>query len=151
MNQSIQVFEIAPDDFNTSQIVAGCYCLCKAKILLLQRVNSVRQGNKWSLPAGKLEKGETPLTTAVRELTEETGIIVSPEELTHLGTLFNRIGSYDYIFEIFFKEFPDYPKVNLKLDEHHGFCWATHEESLKLPLIHGGKEVMQYCLRRRQT
>src|SRR3989344_9072207 len=35
-------------------------------------VNS--RGNSWSLPKGHLEKGESPLEAAVREIKEESGV-----------------------------------------------------------------------------
>lgn len=41
--------------------------------------------NLWGLPGGGLEVGEDYLTAAVRELAEETGLKVGPEELTSLG------------------------------------------------------------------
>lgn len=40
-------------------------------------------GNRgWSLPAGLLERGESPAAGAVRELAEETGIALGVEQLT---------------------------------------------------------------------
>lgn len=36
-------------------------------------------------PGGKHQPGEDPLDTAVRELAEETGLAVPPEDLEHLG------------------------------------------------------------------
>lgn len=39
----------------------------------------------WCFPGGGLEDGEAPAAGAVRELAEETGVVVPPEELTDLG------------------------------------------------------------------
>ncbi len=47
------------------------------------RLLLVRQpGNRgWSLPAGLLARGETPVAGAVRELAEESGVRLAPEQL----------------------------------------------------------------------
>jgi 8-oxo-dGTP pyrophosphatase MutT (NUDIX family) len=39
-------------------------------------------GRGWTLPAGLLDRGETPLQAACREAEEETGITFAPEQLT---------------------------------------------------------------------
>lgn len=38
-------------------------------------------GRGWNLPAGLLNRGETPLAGAVRELAEESGVWLQPEQL----------------------------------------------------------------------
>lgn len=37
----------------------------------------IRRNNKWDLPKGKAEKGETPELTAIREVEEECGLIIN--------------------------------------------------------------------------
>ena len=44
--------------------------------LLLQEKAS---GEGWSLPAGAMELGETPVDAIVREVIEETGLLVRPD------------------------------------------------------------------------
>lgn len=49
-----------------------------------QRILILRQppGRGWTLPAGLLERGETPVAGACREAAEETGILFAEEDLT---------------------------------------------------------------------
>ena len=51
------------------------------------------------IPAGKREKGEDPLTTAQRELREETG--ATAEEWLPLGSLIASPGCYDEVLYLF--------------------------------------------------
>lgn len=44
----------------------------------------------WEIPAGKIDKGEDPFETAVRELEEETGLVA--DHWVELGTIHNAIG-----------------------------------------------------------
>ncbi|MEV6929232.1 NUDIX hydrolase [Dactylosporangium sp. NPDC051485] len=49
----------------------------------LTRILLLRQppGAGWSLPAGLMDRGETPVQCAARELAEETGIKLPPEQM----------------------------------------------------------------------
>ena len=49
-------------------------------------------GTWWELPGGGLDSGETYLDAAIRELHEETGIIVAPEQIG--PPVWRRIGSF---------------------------------------------------------
>jgi len=45
--------------------------------ILLQEKN----GEAWSLPAGMIEPGESPKKAVIREVREETGLIVAPQKV----------------------------------------------------------------------
>ena len=47
----------------------------RARVLLVQRLNPPYRGI-WALPGGRIEPGETPEAAVVREVHEETGIVV---------------------------------------------------------------------------
>ncbi len=53
----------------------------------------------FEFPAGKMDKGESPLQTAVRELKEETGY--ESGEIKYLGTIHPCIGYSDEKIEVF--------------------------------------------------
>ncbi|MBR6843861.1 MAG: NUDIX hydrolase [Bacteroidales bacterium] len=60
------------------------------EILLIRRGNEPYRGC-WALPGGFMEMDETIEHCAVRELQEETGIVVGEEKL-HLIGIFSRLG-----------------------------------------------------------
>ena len=56
---------------------ASSAIIVDGKVLMLKRPSTALSfPNKWSLVAGKMEKGEDPETTAIREIKEETQISV---------------------------------------------------------------------------
>lgn len=50
-------------------------------IFLKRNANSIWGANKWDLPGGKMDQGETPKETLKREIKEETGQTVKDPEL----------------------------------------------------------------------
>lgn len=132
-----------PDDFHPTVHVAGCFCEWEDKILYLKRHAEKPQGDTWGLPAGKLEKGEDPRTAAVREVQEEVGIQLKPDDLHEVVKLYIRLDNVDYVFTAFRVRLLKAPKVKLDFDAHVDARWVTVDEALKLPLILGGKEILQ--------
>ncbi|MFF7365411.1 NUDIX domain-containing protein [Streptomyces sp. NPDC008125] len=55
------------------------------RVLLIERRWQPFQG-AWALPGGHRDAGESNRAAAVRELAEETGVHVAPDELLELGT-----------------------------------------------------------------
>ena len=50
------------------------------RLLLVRRANEPGRG-LWSLPGGRVEKGENDAAALVREMAEETGLVVQPGAL----------------------------------------------------------------------
>lgn len=69
------------------------------QVCLLRQYRPVFGDWIWELPAGKLDPGEQPLSTAQRELIEEAG--VKAERWTPLGGVFSSPGVFGEIVHLF--------------------------------------------------
>lgn len=83
---------------------------------------------KWILPGGGRHFRESPSDGVVRELMEETGIILSPEKLTDLGEAdFARYG-LRFKYQQFITELPAIIKPKLRKLEIVDAAWVPLEE-----------------------
>lgn len=66
----------------------------RAALILTRRSRGLREhAGQWALPGGRLDSGETPEDTALRELAEEVGLSVAPDAvLGRLDTFITRSG-----------------------------------------------------------
>ncbi len=79
------VFEV--DDDTIKRVifyVVDLIIIAKNKILLIKRKNEPFS-NHWALPGGFVDDGEIPLQSAVRELEEETSLILDKSSLQYIG------------------------------------------------------------------
>lgn len=121
----------------------------EGKIVLVEQYRKAMEKGLVEIPAGKLEQGEAPLTTAMRELEEETGYIC--EDMKLLYSFYTSPGFADeivYLYEatgLTKKE----DKADLDEDEFVDLLEVTLEEAWELiqeQRIHDAKTIlaMQY-------
>lgn len=136
------MFTEKPKAFESEKEAMGIYLQVKGKILLLQRAGFER--GFWTIPGGRREKPETPRTGALRELFEETGILLEEDvPVQDLGSLWMSAPAADYVFHVFYAKLSEQPKVQVS-DEHLDFCWCSLEKVDTMPLMTGGLQVFQW-------
>lgn len=69
------------------------------RVLLVQ--NRWPIGTVWSLPGGRIEPGEAAPDAAVREVREETGLVVEPTGLAYVQETFNQEMGSQFLYLVF--------------------------------------------------
>ena len=114
----------------------GSTVLCEkdGKILLVKQLRYPYQEITLELPAGKLNQGETPEQTAIRELEEEGGIIAG--SVKKLFDVYPTPAYTNEIIRIYQAEDIKEGKSNLDEDEFLSAVWIDKKE-LKLMIDRG--------------
>lgn len=114
------------------QVVPSIFVIVEkgGKYLLLRRANTGYMDGWYDLPAGHLEAGEGLQAGAVRELKEEAGLIVQPEDLRLIHVYQNHTNQPAYHGYIFYAtRWSGHPKIT-EPDKCDDMGWFSLE---KLP------------------
>lgn len=132
--------------FKKTSEVVGCFIQCQQKVLFLKRHLDKPQGNTWSIPAGKIEKNEDYSSAVIREVFEETNVLLDPQKIEKVATFYVRHLERDFVFLAYKTLLNEFPKIELALNENIQFLWISPTKALKLNLIYGGGEILETFL-----
>ncbi|MEP7029533.1 MAG: (deoxy)nucleoside triphosphate pyrophosphohydrolase [Pseudolabrys sp.] len=83
-------------------LVAACALVdADGRVLLAQRPQGKTMAGLWEFPGGKIEAGERPEETLIRELKEELGIIVSEACLAPLTFASHRYPDFQLLMPLY--------------------------------------------------
>lgn len=86
---------------------------------------------KWELPGGRIKFGEDRFEAAMRELKEEVGLEVDPEEGEDVVRIEVESDHLVSCYIVYFDSFEGEPKI--KEESHHSeYRWVTADEFLKM-------------------
>lgn len=102
------------------------------KIVFVEQYRKALEKSIIEIPAGKLEPGEEPAVTAIRELEEETGY--TTEHLEYVTSFYSSPGFADELLYLYFTDqlIPVEEKKELDEDEFVELIELTLEEAEKL-------------------
>ena len=66
-------------------VVSAAVIFHEGRVLMTQRPAKTHLAGKWEFPGGKVERGEDPRDTAVRELREECGITIKVQDILEVS------------------------------------------------------------------
>lgn len=118
----------------------------KGEVLLLKRPDGSdpkEYPNLWCLVGGHGIIGETPREGALREIFEETGIKIKPDNLKFV--LEKVDGEKNYYF--FKTETNQEPNMTRVLDEHVGFSWVRPDKLDDYQMIQDTGSIIKRILR----
>jgi 8-oxo-dGTP pyrophosphatase MutT (NUDIX family) len=103
------------------------------KLLLLRRGSTAPwMPGRYCLPGGKVEQNEGLINCAIRELGEETGIVIADNNYLTPFTVQYSSGYSKTIFTITMNN----PVVNLNW-EHDNYVWANSSDIINLNIVPG--------------
>lgn len=129
------IYKCIPKEFNPRFEIVSCYMECGGEILLLHRQDSKSEGNRWGVPAGKIDKGENEPEAMIREIKEETGQKVLPGKLEYLKKVYVKYPEYHFIYHMFRLRMDRKPSIKLDRKEHKDHQWIRPLKALELHLV----------------
>lgn len=106
---------------------SAVYCEKDGKVLFVRQFRYPYKKVIYEIPAGKLNAGENPETTAIRELEEECGI--KAEKVTETFKIYPSPGYTEEIIYIYKAEGLTDTAVKLDEGEYLTSCWIEKEEA----------------------
>ena len=121
--------------FKSQFDVVSAFVECGDKYLFLHRLDHKPEGGKWGAPAGKVDPGETKEAAMVRELEEETGIIVAESVLRSAGTIHVIHDDVHFNYHTYFVGLAEKTSVQIRPEESQSFDWFAKNELLGMDLV----------------
>jgi nucleoside triphosphatase len=128
------------------EVVTGAIMRNKKGEILFAR--SSKWSNKWTLPGGHVEPGETVIEAAWREAREETGLKLKPGSIIHFGEMinpkdFHRPAHFIY-FDVTFEVLDE--AITLDQTELTESIWILPEKAFDIDLAESYPEVIKVYL-----
>jgi 8-oxo-dGTP diphosphatase len=120
------------------EVCVGAIAVDDARVLLVRRGHGPAAGS-WSVPGGRVERGETLAEAVVRELAEETGLEGVCDDL--IGWV-ERIGDWYHYVVLDFRVTVLDPRDPVAGDDAAEAAWVAVEELASLPLVEGLAEFL---------
>jgi 8-oxo-dGTP pyrophosphatase MutT (NUDIX family) len=122
-------------DISTDFQAAGCFCLYRDDVLIIQRQRNKAFEFHWAIPSGKINAGESARECMARELFEELGLAVDPRALEELSSFVISHDRVVFTYVAFLLRLEDRPLLYLKRDEVRKCDWVPVQRITKRRVV----------------
>lgn len=123
-----------PDGYREDFRVAACIIEAEWKILLFQQWGHKQDAGKWLEPGGKADTGENYENAMIREVFEETWIMIGWWEAMKLFRRYFHYHSMHITIEMYSMKYTQKPTITLS-KEHSQYWWFSLQETLWMNLV----------------
>lgn len=116
--------------YNTATPYCASYVLLKrdGKCVFVKRANTDWRNGYYGLPAGKVEKNESFLAAAVREVKEEVGVTVKQTDLVQVLTNHRKEEGTEWVDVVFAAKSYEGEPFNAEPNVHSEIAWFALED-----------------------
>jgi len=107
-------------------VTAHIFLLREDQVLLLRRFRTGYEDGNYSVVAGHLDGDETVIAAAVREIEEEVGVEVKPEDIEVVGVMHRKSGDERIDFFLVTRKWAGEP-VNREHDKCDDIGWYVYD------------------------
>ncbi len=136
------------EDFNPTFAAVSCIISARDRILFLLRRKNKDYPLTWGVPTGKVRTKENLDDAILREIREETSLILQKSDLNFLQTLYVRYPEYDFIYHLYKVKLNTVPDITVHSEEHISYRWVTLEEAFKLNLIRDMDKCLEIYIKK---
>lgn len=148
--------EDCPYDYVKVRTGVSILAFYKGRIALTREYRYPVRSFQYQLPSGTIDPGEAPEEAAIRELEEETGLVVAPGKLMPLGSFYPSFGATNEEIFLFAAECSELKSAHTEVSEVIELSFEDPEYVLQLvadgTFCHaaGLAALLRYTLRQQQ-
>jgi len=133
---------------NRPLVAVGAVVFKEDKVLLVLRAKPPAE-NRWTIPGGSVELGETLQEAAEREILEETGLTIQAGKPVYTFDVIERDPKGKILFHYVIVDLAaDYVSGELKPgDDANDVCWASFGDVKTLTVSTATRKLLKQCYR----